>query len=81
MNAKKSPNFMPMAQHLLKIANVPVRNRGTWAGNVMMARTHQDFPSDVFLLLSASDATLTLGAESPCAVSMPDQCIVCRFCS
>lgn len=60
-NAKKSPNFVPLAQHLQKIANVPVRNRGTWAGNMMMACRYQDFPSDVFLLLAASKATLTIG--------------------
>lgn len=61
-NADKSPNFMPLAEHLQKIANTPVRNRGTWAGNVMMAYYNQDFPSDVFLLLAASQATLTTGS-------------------
>ena len=60
-NAAKSPNFAPVADHLLKIANVPVRNLGTWAGNVMMACAHEDFPSDVLLLLTASQATVTTG--------------------
>jgi xanthine dehydrogenase/oxidase len=60
-NADKSPNFTPLAEHLGKVANVPVRNRGTWAGNVMMAYYHEDFASDVFLLLAASNATLTTG--------------------
>ena len=64
-NIEKSAHFMPVAKHLLKIANVPVRNVGTWAGNLMMAHSHQDFASDVFLLLAASKATLTIGtAES-----------------
>lgn len=60
-NAGKSSNFAPLAEHLLKIANVPVRNMGTWAGNIMLAYAHQDFPSDVFLLLAASQAVLTIG--------------------
>lgn len=61
-NANKSPNFEPLAEHLQKIANTPVRNRGTWAGNIMMAHDHDDFPSDVFLLFSTSNATLTTGS-------------------
>ena len=70
-NADKSANFGPLAEHLLKIANWPVRNLGTWAGNVMMAYAHQDFPSDVFLLLAASQATLTTGkaVTAGCGVS------------
>lgn len=59
-NGEKSPNFKPLAQHLAKIANVPVRNVGTWAGNLMLAHDHKDFPSDVFLLLASSQAVLTI---------------------
>ena len=70
-NASKSPSFMPLAGHLLKIANTPVRNRGTWAGNIMMAYYHDDFPSDVFLLLAASNVTLTTGTCNYITVSAP----------
>ena len=60
-NAKKSPTFLPIADHLSKVANVPVRNLGTWTGNVMLAYIHEDFPSDVFTVLSAAQAVLTVG--------------------
>ena len=60
-HADKAPHFMQVSDHLQKIANVPVRNLGTWAGNVMMTYAHQDFASDVFLLFAASNATLTIG--------------------
>ena len=60
-NSTKSPSFSDMAKHISKIANTPVRNVATWAGNVMLAYHHQDFPSDIFLLLAASQAILTIG--------------------
>ena len=60
-NSTKSPSFSDMANHISKIANTPVRNVATWAGNVMLAYHHQDFPSDIFLLLAASQAVLTIG--------------------
>ena len=60
-NSTKSPSFSDMAKHISKIANTPVRNVATWAGNVMLAYHHQDFPSDIFLLLAASQAVLTIG--------------------
>lgn len=63
LNADKSPSFSDLAKHVSKIANMPVRNVGTWAGNIMLAYNHQDFPSDVFLLLAASQAVLTIGRE------------------
>ena len=58
-NSSKSPSFSAMARHISKIANTPVRNVATWAGNVMLAYQHQDFPSDIFLLLAATEAVLT----------------------
>ena len=60
-NSSKSPSFSDMAQHVSKIANTPVRNMATWAGNVMLAYHHSDFPSDIFLLLTACNATLKIG--------------------
>ena len=43
-----------VATHLKKVANVSVRNVGTIAGNLMLKRAHNAFPSDVFTLLVAS---------------------------
>ena len=60
-NSSKSLFFSATARHISKIANTPVRNVATWAGNVMLAYQHQDFPSDIFLLLAATEAVLTIG--------------------
>ena len=40
-----------LAQHVEIIANVPVRNIGTIAGNLMLKYQHKEFPSDLFLML------------------------------
>ncbi|XP_037080516.1 xanthine dehydrogenase-like [Pollicipes pollicipes] len=53
-----------MARHLLLVANTPVRNAGTWAGNLMIKYHHREFPSDVFLLLAAAKAKLKIADEN-----------------
>ncbi|KAJ3622741.1 hypothetical protein MTP99_019023 [Tenebrio molitor] len=61
--AKDNPNFAYlklMADHIDLIANVPVRNRGTLAGNLMIKHDHNDFPSDIFLILETAGALLTV---------------------
>jgi len=40
-----------LAEHIGKIASVPVRNAGSVAGNLMMKHAHPEFPSDLFLVL------------------------------
>ena len=50
-----------VAAHLLVVANSPVRNMGSWAGNLMIKHGHREFPSDVFLLLTAARARLVVG--------------------
>ncbi len=57
----QTPTFQSLAKHLLKIANVPVRNVGSWAGNLMLTRNHDNFPSDVFTVMAAAGATLAVG--------------------
>ncbi|XP_068204376.1 uncharacterized protein [Palaemon carinicauda] len=51
-----------IAKHWQYVANVSVRNAGSWAGNLMMKHQHQGFQSDIFLTLLAADAELTLGS-------------------
>ena len=48
-----------MAAHLKKVANVSVRNVGTLAGNLMLKKGHNAFPSDVFNLLVAAGGKVT----------------------
>ena len=50
-----------LAAHLLLVANTPVRNMASWAGNLMIKHAHREFPSDVFLLLTAARAQIAVG--------------------
>ncbi|XP_002000301.2 aldehyde oxidase 4 isoform X1 [Drosophila mojavensis] len=57
--AEQRPGFEYCAQlwqHFNLIANVPVRNNGTLAGNISIKKQHPEFPSDVFITLEALDA-------------------------
>ncbi|KAF4522206.1 hypothetical protein B566_EDAN007357 [Ephemera danica] len=49
-----------LAQHIDKIANVPVRNVGTIAGNLSIKWSHHEFPSDIFTTFEAVGATLNI---------------------
>ena len=60
-NQSKSTSFEPLASHLLKIANIPVRNIGSWAGNLMLTHDHDNFPSDVFTTMAGVGAKVTIG--------------------
>ena len=46
--------------HLNKVANVSVRNVGSWAGNLLMKHNHNDFPSDVFTCFETIGAILCI---------------------
>ncbi|XP_069694441.1 xanthine dehydrogenase-like isoform X2 [Periplaneta americana] len=49
-----------LADHIDLIANVPVRNTGTIAGNLAMKHQHNEFPSDMYLMLETVGATLNI---------------------
>ncbi|XP_019627736.1 PREDICTED: xanthine dehydrogenase/oxidase-like [Branchiostoma belcheri] len=57
----RSPSYGVLAEHLRKVANVSVRNVGSWAGNLMMKHAYPEFPSDVFTIMEAAGAKVTLG--------------------
>ena len=52
-----------LAKHIRKVANAPVRNVASWAGNLMIKYHHAEFPSDIFLILSTVKAQLTIGSS------------------
>ncbi|KAF5284774.1 hypothetical protein FQA39_LY04499 [Lamprigera yunnana] len=49
-----------LAFHLSLVASVPVRNVGTFAGNLFTKHKHNDFPSDIFVILETVGAQLKL---------------------
>lgn len=59
-NAHRSSTFQQFATHLKTVATIQIRNFAVWAGNLMIAQTHKDFPSDILLLTTALGATLRL---------------------
>jgi len=60
--AAEVPQFAAFVKHLKLVAHPQVRNVASWAGNVMLAKLHRDFPSDVCLLLCLYGAVLTLAS-------------------
>lgn len=57
-------------KHIDLIANVPVRNAGTIAGNLSIKRAHPEFPSDMFLILETVGAMLTVRRSDGNAVQL-----------
>ncbi|XP_049545874.1 xanthine dehydrogenase-like isoform X1 [Anopheles darlingi] len=61
--SNSNPSFAyckELEKHIDLIANVPVRNAGTIAGNLSIKNQHHEFPSDLYLLLEAAGAQLTI---------------------
>ncbi|OQV18343.1 Xanthine dehydrogenase [Hypsibius exemplaris] len=61
--ATSNPRFSYLAAvagHIKKIAGTPVRNAATWAGSLMLKRTHPEFPSDIFLCFEVANALITV---------------------
>ena len=61
--AKEHKNFEylnEIAKHIDLIGNVPVRNSGTLAGNLMMKYNNLAFPSDIYILMEAVGAKVVI---------------------
>lgn len=58
--SEQTPQLLPIVAHLKLVAHPQVRDVASWAGNVMVAKTHLEFPSDVCLLLTTLNARLVL---------------------
>ncbi|KAJ3639859.1 hypothetical protein Zmor_003192 [Zophobas morio] len=68
--------FIELANHIDLIANVPVRNTGTIAGNLIMKHDNHDFPSDIYLILETVGAKLTIvGVDGQEAQLSPEEFI------
>ncbi|RHY33084.1 hypothetical protein DYB32_001892 [Aphanomyces invadans] len=66
---KGNPCIQALARHVSKIANHQVRNVGTWAGNLALARHFPSFPSDLATGLVGYGAALTV-RQGPTLTSM-----------
>ncbi|CAG0914560.1 unnamed protein product [Notodromas monacha] len=49
-----------LAEHLGRVANVPVRNSGSVGGNLMLKHAHHEFQSDLFTIFEAVGASVVL---------------------
>jgi xanthine dehydrogenase/oxidase len=62
-NAGLSSSYPVLVEHLSIVANVAIRNAGCWAGNLMLTHNNPDFPSDIFTIMAATNATLTIASS------------------
>ncbi|CAH2090196.1 unnamed protein product [Euphydryas editha] len=62
------------AKHLDLLAQIPVRNIGSLAGNIMLKHIMPSYPSDLFILFEAVGATVTIcnGSNETVTLSLPD---------
>jgi len=56
--------FPALIRHLGMVGNHQMRNRGSWAGNLMLHNTHVEFASDVCTIFQAAGITLTIASSS-----------------
>eukprot|EP01088_Endostelium_zonatum_P015867 TRINITY_DN4059_c0_g1_i2.p1 TRINITY_DN4059_c0_g1~~TRINITY_DN4059_c0_g1_i2.p1 ORF type:complete len:1245 (-),score=352.66 TRINITY_DN4059_c0_g1_i2:104-3838(-) len=56
--ADKTRSFIPLADHAYRVASVHVRNVGTVAGNIILAKNY-GFTSDLAVILLGANATVT----------------------
>ncbi|XP_073819307.1 uncharacterized protein [Musca autumnalis] len=63
----KQPGFEyceQLLKHFDLIANVPVRNSGTLAGNISIKKMHPEFPSDIFLTFNALNVLVKVASAA-----------------
>eukprot|EP00658_Telonema_sp_P-2_P004638 TRINITY_DN1171_c0_g1_i6.p1 TRINITY_DN1171_c0_g1~~TRINITY_DN1171_c0_g1_i6.p1 ORF type:complete len:1360 (+),score=408.94 TRINITY_DN1171_c0_g1_i6:168-4247(+) len=71
-SADKSQSYLSLHQHMQKIASWNVRNAGSWAGNLVMAR-EKNFASDLATIFMGANATLNVLLDgAPTALTMED---------
>eukprot|EP00041_Stephanoeca_diplocostata_P004415 m.44741 g.44741 ORF g.44741 m.44741 type:complete len:1384 (+) comp15101_c0_seq3:127-4278(+) len=59
--SSEQPQFAAIARHIGGlVAHWQVRDQASWCGNIMLAKQHKDFPSDVLLCLLTAGSLLTL---------------------
>uniref|UniRef100_A0A0A1WXK0 Aldehyde oxidase 2 n=1 Tax=Zeugodacus cucurbitae TaxID=28588 RepID=A0A0A1WXK0_ZEUCU len=64
--AALNPGFeycQQLREHFDLIANLPVRNTGTLAGNINLKKCHPEFPSDVFITFEALDVQVIVADD------------------
>ncbi|XP_054263474.1 uncharacterized protein LOC128986893 [Macrosteles quadrilineatus] len=73
-NPKYFSYFQQVACHIEKVANTPVRNVGTLAGNLSIKHQWRTFQSDIFLILETVGALLSVRGErgTISVISMPE---------
>ncbi|XP_013136142.1 PREDICTED: indole-3-acetaldehyde oxidase-like [Papilio polytes] len=62
-HAKNNVDFQYLEhfyEHLELVAHIPVRNIGTIGGNLALKNAHNEFPSDIFLLLQTVEGMVTV---------------------
>ncbi|XP_055604383.1 uncharacterized protein LOC129752632 [Uranotaenia lowii] len=72
--ATKNINFKyceVLAEHIEMVANVPIRNTATISGNLALKNQYNEFTSDLFLILEAVGAKLTIAQGTNSRVSVP----------
>lgn len=55
-----STSYLPIFDHLKRVATPQIRNVGSVAGNLMMTHQHGDFVSDIATILMAAGSRLTI---------------------
>jgi xanthine dehydrogenase/oxidase len=71
------PNFI---RHLKLVAHPQVRDVSSWTGNMMLAKAHPNFPSDVVVVLIAANASLTLLDSKGVCVCVFTHRFLCSCC-
>lgn len=67
----QTKSWVELVEGFGRVATNQVRNVACWAGNLMLAKNHSSFVSDLMTLFLGIDATLTIGSSSGVITNMP----------